>query len=653
MGILSLSLFSTFHLNVNTHFTLKNSEDQIRCNRELEKQIKNNDRLNALRFDPISKYKHKIKELVSKHQIEVQALKKVVNELKLVNQKKTSLVEKTPTPTSSSLFHPNPSSEIIISRCEHEKKQLKMKHEMEIQTMKIASATVNISSSQDIAPTKAKDKATQKECDHFVTSFEQLFLETKSLNIAYISERNDVAVSSSDYWAYVPLEYDSSETRSKLNILANVLDRNPTIDVIGFFLTHSNGLITQNAHHIDICHWTVIKHREYYCSNYNLLLCDTTSDVFVSRKQHYTHMDWHIDSNLLTLDYFITMKQKHKKIVSYVGTFITKKIQPLSSAATAPAATAVNASNYNTTKTMHFITKHAITEILDRDTKIENDLCEHGIICDGELHQTIMGNTWDKLGTTMPPYFFKRYVDGFIEATKFLNLIKINYWISGGASLGLAKFGRFLPWDNGDIDFYVDTSTFKGGCQQWLIELKRWADSMNYIHPHTSGDGGTCAHYGVYAVQVSEPPTNVDDPYSMGLITFTQAKPKEKSVPAKKSGFSTNPKYGAYPKDEHWIEGWLYPSTKFLHVKSYEDIRVRVHSNYGLLTLIVYPPHPFKYENHDRNNRTCNDNQKYLHNCIKTIDGSFADKCIEHTAFFHYRKTHYYGKSKDIVVSRL
>ena len=606
------------------------NDDYVRVQRKLERTVEFNNQHRALRLKPV---------------------------LKVFNNAATKKAEK--------LLLPREKTALMY---EQEIEELKMKHRKEIETMKkevhffqvvAAAATDDFSKKGDkqrspppsfsppppplplppLPPLLAPATPIVRECN-FVTSL----ATTKTFNLALVSEskQDDMSTDNTDYFAYVPSEYDSKETRSYLHVLANVLNNNRHIDVVGFYLMESNGLLVPQCHHIDLCHWTVIKHREYYCSNFNLAACDQTSNVFVSRKKFYNLIDWEIDKKVRTLDFFIQMKKRNGFVVSLIGPTVVKKKQEIppsssSSSSSSPSSPSSSQSFALIQGILKFVIKYAVTEILDRDTKMEIDLCKH-IVCDGHLHQSIMGDTWDHLGTTMPPFFYKRFVDAFVEATKFLESIKIKYWICGGASLGLLKFNRLLPWDAGDVDFYVDPDSFPGGCTEWLKRLKAWANAMNFKHPHTSGNGQSCEHYGVYAVP---PSTYVNDPYSMGLVTFTKATRKSEQMPA------------VFPEHEGYIQTFLYPEDTFLQFASY-GVRTKVFSNFGDKILSSYFPHPLRHSKHypwkSYKNTSCqSEHAKFPYNCLDTdIDtGSSKDKCIEHTAFFHYGVTQYYNNNLE------
>jgi len=168
---------------------------------------------------------------------------------------------------------------------------------------------------------------------------------------------------------------------------------------------------------------------------------------------------------------------------------------------------------------------------------------------------------------------------------------------------------------------------FAGGCNVYLKEIKKWADSMNFKHPHVSGRGGSCKHYGVYVVS---PNVYVDDPYSMGLVTFSQAK-KVSKRPATK----ITQRDGVFDKK-------IFPDTEFSIISAY-GVQTKVTSDWGSVMRRTYYPHLFRNVRHNANRDAgCEKHVAFKHNCIKSHGHSIIDTCIEHTAFFHYRTTNYY-----------
>lgn len=87
--------------------------------------------------------------------------------------------------------------------------------------------------------------------------------------------------------------------------------------------------------------------------------------------------------------------------------------------------------------------------------------------------------------------------------------------------------------------------------------LKKWADRKGFKHPHTAtlvpgtriyseSPGATCEHYGVYAAGVDE---MVDDPYSMGLVTFSARPPIEPTLRINAHGVLTRVR-------KEWLVRW-------------------------------------------------------------------------------------------------
>ena len=67
------------------------------------------------------------------------------------------------------------------------------------------------------------------------------------------------------------------------------------------------------------------------------------------------------------------------------------------------------------------------------------------LICDGRLHEAVMGKHWQHLGTSMPIYFYERYGEAVREASVFLAKHNVKHVVMTGSNLGFLKYGRMLP----------------------------------------------------------------------------------------------------------------------------------------------------------------------------------------------------------------
>ena len=210
----------------------------------------------------------------------------------------------------------------------------------------------------------------------------------------------------------------------------------------------------------------------------------------------------------------------------------------------------------------------------------------------------------------MPPFMFAAFRRAFVEATRFLNSAGISYVLNGGAALGFMKFQTLLPWDAGDIDYVVDVGSFKGGCDAWLRLLKAWADARGFKHPHVDPAGQKCAHYGVYAVP---PATYTDDPYSMGLVTFST-----------RSYMSHH-----RPPPSFWPAGTATTAMRMYNVTT------RVSPNLAAYLMDEYGNTALRHMTHANKNAECSVKQQFKHNCIGNSDGSemFRGQCVDHTIY--------------------
>jgi FkbM family methyltransferase len=393
-----------------------------------------------------------------------------------------------------------------------------------------------------------------------------------------------------EYIAYIAPGL-SPPPSSVLQKLSATLAANPKVDAVGAYVKRGN-TVTQECRNIELCHWTILLHFEYSCSKGSLMRCDATSNIFVTRTQHSSLFDFRMGS-LTALDFFLKLKQQ--------GGFLATDVRIIINVG-------MSKEKEDTTEEKHnFVMTHAVDEIINRDTEQIQSLCTK---CDAKIVSTILnGKTWSTLGMTMPMFAYAAYVRAFQSAVRFLNANDVQYVLIGGSLLGLFKLGHLLPWDNGDVDFYVDVSNF--GCQKWLQMMKKWADDENFIHPHTSAkkntaSGATCRHYGAYAMPKG---SDVDDPFSIGLVTFTQ-----EPVPISSSDIYA---YGVHVHvpDDIWKSNEVYYHDSLLAHKKWQP-----HANNG-------------YNRHGDNGYDCAAPDFLKHNCIIDKDGTHLDTCMEYTRF--------------------
>ena len=457
------------------------------------------------------------------------------------------------------------------------------------------------------------------------------------------------------YFAFVPAAVTTSPDSDVLIRLAETLSRNPGIDVVGTNMVDpATGAIHLGCRNMQMCHWTLILEYRYYCGDRTLMRCDTTSPFFVSRGRHVDLLDAALVGSgplLAHFDFF----HKLKNLASGAATVVTAIDEQVLVALTAsyswPARPTGSSSHSSSTAAMVFAKRYAVTQIkdLDGDSGIilrvprtqpgeqrrpassTLDLCETQaspprpddvldpavlagvgprLTCDGRLHESMMGKHWQHFGTSMPIYFYEYYSLALREASKFLQKHDVRHIFEDGAALGFLKFGRMIPWDRGDVDIAVDVDGF-GGCEKWLSLLKAWADEKGFKHPHVDPAGAICEHYGVYAAPRG---TYVDDPYSMGLITFTKF-PKYQIEPT--SLFKTHGTTVRVPRNIGQYVMVEYGRTALQHVfKSSGNV-----TQTGLDADIA------QIRGH------CVAPPQFSHNCIARRDSTYADTCMRHTGF--------------------
>ena len=437
-----------------------------------------------------------------------------------------------------------------------------------------------------------------------------------SLDIAIV--RGDIVQSSYSkkirFILYVPAGIPEPNAVAQER-LRSILITNSNVDAVGGNMIHGDMLMPR-CHNIELCHWTALLHFEYSCSKGPLMQCDMTSNVFMIRAVHAEMLKHAAVSmgELAPLSVFIGLQEKGRLVVTDASLQINvgnTTIHP------APLIGSTRGHDMGLRLTdsqrLSFLRKHAVDEIRNRDTDYVYRVCTN-LTCDAQTLKIVLGGTgtWSSMGTSMPTFAYEAYVHAFHNARLFLEDNNIKYHLYAGGELGMLKLGgRLLPWDTGDVDFVVDVGTSEGACKTWLAKLKSWADANHFIHPHTSGHGGSCLHYGAYAMpkkQHSGRSTNVNDPVSLGLVTFTNGLVKTRI----ESGCDNN--------------RILYASTVY-------GTRVRVRSDQWKCLWDKYGDSLLSSMDHEHHEHKCKAKPDHKHNCLHNTNGNHLDTCMEYTRF--------------------
>ena len=435
-----------------------------------------------------------------------------------------------------------------------------------------------------------------------------------SLDVAIV--RGDIIHSSysnkTRFILYVPAGFPEPNALAQER-LRSILIANSQVDAVGGNMIHGD-LLMPRCHNIELCHWTALLHFEYSCSKGPLMQCDMTSNVFMIRAVHAEMLKHAAVSmgELAPLSVFIGLQEKGRLVVTDASLQINvgnTKVHP------APVIGSTRAHDMGLRLTdsqrLSFLRKHAVDEIRNRDTDHVYRVCTNST-CDAQTLKKVLGGagTWSSMGTSMPTFAYEAYVRAFHKAVLFLEDNNITYHLYAGGELGMFKLGgRLLPWDTGDVDFVVNVGHSEGACKTWLAKLKSWADANHFIHPHTSGKGGSCSHYGAYAMpkkQHSGRSSNVNDPVSLGLVTFTNHLVKTR----KESDCDDR---------------------TFVYVPTVHGTQVRVRSDQWKCLWNKYGDSLLSSMDHARRKHNCTAKPDHKHNCLHNTNGIHLDTCMEHT----------------------
>ena len=427
-------------------------------------------------------------------------------------------------------------------------------------------------------PTKTSEYACRK------IQYANLDIETSN-DVYILSGSHHIKTNYDDRTQFVLYVPDGFATPPNTTIsrLRSVLFANPTVDVVGANTIRDN-VITQHCHHIELCHWTLLLHFEYSCSVGPFKQCDSTSPIFMTRKRHAALLQ-QMSGPLAPLTFFVTLKQRGAMVLTDTSVVIDEGSTPIRTT--------------SVTQKLEFVRLHAVDEIRNRDTSDVISLCTNST-CDGNIIKSVLrGNSWESIGITMPIFAYRAYITAFQSAVRFLNSNNVTFYVDFGGALGIFKLGRLLPWDAGDVDIVVDSEQFN--CSQWMLMLKTWADKLSYIYPHTHPAGQTCDHYGVYAMprlQYDGKKTYVNDPWSIGLVTFTRKRVKQRLSTIRVHGVD------ARIVSEQWSYLKAYYQDDLLEHKTHANIAHR-----------------------------CDVLPHQKHNCLINTISTHLDTCMEYTQF--------------------
>ena len=363
---------------------------------------------------------------------------------------------------------------------------------------------------------------------------------------------------------FVVLEADvslSDKTNEGIATLWDALERYPEIDFIGgsYLSGDKFHVICQR---LKLCKWTYSESYEYKHSLDNTMICDGTSASFMGRTKSMTKVQGGFDagiSDLLVMKDFFVRAKAANVVVATRPSFMLSHVGFKS-------LYEMWQSRDISKELVSFAIKYKVFIFKDEE---ENtiDLCSStsplsgkDICIENNAHKHMLNNGhWAYQGLYTYPFLLGYLKVTLREVTSFFEQHNVNYVLFGGVSLGALKMHSILPWEAGDIDINIFSTTIP----DLLNMMQPWADERGYVlREHAESE----------AVHVYCTPKEIGD-VSGGLATiFAKPGPPPKYMKIKTDGFWVRydrnlleyilGKYG-----EGYLQHKLYHSHTNIHCK--------------------------------------------------------------------------------------
>ena len=279
------------------------------------------------------------------------------------------------------------------------------------------------------------------------SQFNYLFFRVKSKYFLFLDSSVELAEPSSDHSA---------------GWLLHALEKVPELDFVSGSTLKPDNHLEIPCYRLLLCNWTLSQRYEYRRSVGELMICENIASSFMGRTSSirglFGENNPPFDANLpvmSTTDFFLRAKQK-----GAIAGVLPEVIFTHSKRCQATHSSDDKQKRFQAF--LPFAEKHRVFRFKDADSNVfelctnDSPIAGEGICSEDVAHQIMLGGGhWAFEGTFAYPYMIDNLQHGMGIVAEFLESQNISYYVAGGVPLGALKFGGILPWDAGDVDFFV------------------------------------------------------------------------------------------------------------------------------------------------------------------------------------------------------
>ena len=281
---------------------------------------------------------------------------------------------------------------------------------------------------------------------------------------------------------FVVLEADvslSDKTNEGIATLWGALERYPEIDFIG------GSYLSGDQFHVicqrfKLCKWTYSESYQYKRSLDNTMICDGTSASFMGRTKSMEKVQGGFDagiSDLLVMKDFFVRAKAANAVVATRPSFILLHVGFKS-------LYEMWQSRDISKELVSFAIKYKVFIFKDEERNTI-DLCSStsplsgkDICIEKNAHKHMLNNGhWAYQGLYTYPFLLGYLKVTLREVINFFEKHNVSYVLIGGVSLGALKMHSILPWEAGDIDINV----FSTSVPDLLNIMRPWANERGYV----------------------------------------------------------------------------------------------------------------------------------------------------------------------------
>ena len=274
--------------------------------------------------------------------------------------------------------------------------------------------------------------------------------------------------------------------------LLHALENVPELDFVSGSALKPDNHLEIPCYRLLLCNWTLSQRYEYRRSVGELMICENIASSFMGRTSSirglFGENNPPFDANLpvmSTTDFFLRAKQK-----GAIAGVLPEVIFTHSKRCQATHSSDDKKKRFQAF--LPFAEKHKVFRFKDADSNvfelctIDSPIVGEGICSEDIAHKVMLGGGhWAYKGTFAYPYMIDNLQHGMGIVAEFLESQNISYYVAGGVPLGALKFGGILPWDAGDVDFFV----YIESSEKLFNLMKNFAAGRGYtVQMHVQSD---------------------------------------------------------------------------------------------------------------------------------------------------------------------